>query len=269
MKHVIMVDLPSLTDLASNPYKELKFVQMCNTLNKLRPSVVVIHTGMVDRLFAIFASRWNVLSGFLKIGNVVVDSDMDIEGLTSNPDMIESIDDDELKQMELDSLGRLHDEAQQDVSTLFFVASDRWISDEVKVLQTIVTGKSQSHGCWLCDDQKQMSDIVEQHKPVLDQHKHGKETYILKGQIVSPFSTYYKVSKEAAEKLLETAYYESEQIEQELFPHYLYTWDSNARTFVEFRRNGPDDNTQQYHGFDLPKSEWKKVPDSIRRKYHQ
>lgn len=268
MKYLVMVDFPTLAEMASNPYKELKFVQMCDTLNKLRPSEVAIHEGMENRLFAAFASRWNVLSGFLKIGKVVVYSGMDIDGLTSNPDVIGSIDEEDMKSMEQNSLSLLHKKAQQGVPTLFFIASDRWKLDDTKVLLTISNRESQNHCCWLCDDQEQMSNVVAQHIPVLEQHKHGKEAYILNNKLVSPFSTYYKVSKEAAEKLLETAYYESEQIEQELFPHYLYTWDSNERTFVEFRRNGPD-GTQQYHGLDLPKSEWDKVPNNIRNKYHQ
>lgn len=264
-----MVDLPSLMDMATKPYKELEFVRLCDTLNKLYPSVIAVHEGMVNRLFAACASRWNVLSGFMKIGNISVKSDMDIDGLTSSPDVIENIDEEDLKSMEQCSLSLLHQEAVQSVPTMFFVASDRWVSDGTKVLLTIVNYIPQAHECWICDHQGQMSDLVARHTPILDQHKHGKEAYVLKDKVVSPFSTYYKVSKEAAEKLLITAYYESEEIEDELFPHYLYTWDSYARTFVEFRRNGPDDNTQQYHGFDLPKSEWRKVPQKIREKYHQ
>ena len=268
MKHLIMVDLPTLLDMATDPYKELKFILMSDTLRKLRPSVVAIPEGIENRLFAAFASRWKILSDFMNIGKVTVDSGVDMSELVSVPDMTEGIEDKNLKLKERSTLGLLHQKAQQGLPTLFFVASDRWSEDKTETLQTILNRKYQSHERWLCDDQKQMLDIVARHTPVLDQHKHGKEAYVMNAKMVSPFSTYYKVSKKAAEKLLETAYYESELIEQEMFPHYLYTWDCNERTFVEFRRMGPE-NTKAYHGFDLPKSQWDKVPNNIRKKYHQ
>lgn len=267
MKHIIMIDVPTLSEMASNPYKEQKFLFMCDILKKLSPSVLVLHQDVESLLYSAFTSRWHLYSAFGDIANIVAGMETKDRDIISIPDMIGTICDSEQKKMESVSLCMLHKDAKAR-TTLFFVSSERWGGNASDTLNTILDKKEQRHECVICDETVYLQKLIEAHTPILDQHKHKDKPYMLNGELVSPFATYFREGKEVAEKMLERAYHESELIDTEMFPHYLYTWDNYERTFVEFRRMGPE-GTRLYHGFEIPQKDWYKVPKKIKEKYHQ
>ena len=135
-------------------------------------------------------------------------------------------------------------------------------------LTTVRDKKSRNHLTKIIKNNEEMKAWVNSLKPHLDQKKHtAKKTQSKMGE-VSPFTSYYEIGEEYADFLLQKAYKESNAEEE--FPHYLFTWDPENSSFVEFRHeNHASDSQHNYHGFDLTPKEYDRVPQYIRLKYHR
>ena len=139
---------------------------------------------------------------------------------------------------------------------------------EVFQLETTRDKKSRKHHTKIFSNCTEMKSWIDSYKPHLEQKKHkGEETNSSMGN-VSPFQSYYKLGEKYADSLLQKAYLESDDSDE--FPHYLYTWDAEAGTFVQFRHeNHEGDSHHNYHGMDLSPMDYDKVPKHIRMKYHR
>lgn len=135
-------------------------------------------------------------------------------------------------------------------------------------LKTTRDKKTRGHETVIISSDKDANDWIDSCKPSLSVLKHKGTIGTSAMGIVSPFSSLYKKGEPYAYNLLQQAYLESEDIA--VFPHYLYTWDPEAGTFIEFRHeNHKDDSQHNYHGRDMSATEFKNVPSHIRKKYHR
>lgn len=135
-------------------------------------------------------------------------------------------------------------------------------------LSTIWNKKARTHRTVIFSTENEVDGWVCSCKPSLSQLKHKAKVSSSAMGTVSPFTSLYKNGAAYADSLLQQAYMESQD---ELdFPHYLYTWDPETGTFVEFRHeNHEGDSQHNYHGRDMQKDEYHKVPQYLRQKYHR
>lgn len=139
---------------------------------------------------------------------------------------------------------------------------------ETFLLSTIRDKKARVHRTFILSSEDEVDAWIKSWKPKLSQLKHQANASKSVMGIVSPFTSLYKKGVTYADSLLQQAYMDSQ--DEEEFPHYLYTWDPEAGTFIEFRHeNHHDDSHHDYHGRDMQKSEFNNVPKYIREKYHR
>lgn len=135
-------------------------------------------------------------------------------------------------------------------------------------LETIRDKKTRAHHTELFSKQDELNGWINRCRPHLDQKKHGAKEKGSEMGKVAPFTSYFKIGVQYAEELLQKAYMESQ--DEAEFPHYLYTWDAEAGTFIEFRHENHDGDSQHnYHGMDMVPQDYQKVPKHIRMKYHR
>lgn len=135
-------------------------------------------------------------------------------------------------------------------------------------LTTTRDKKTMAHDTVIISSDDDANAWIESCKPALSVLKHKAKKGISAMGTVSPFTSLYKKGEDYANGLLQQAYLESE--DTTVFPHYLYTWDPEAGTFIEFRHeNHKDDSQHNYHGRDMNETEFKEVPSHIREKYHR
>lgn len=135
-------------------------------------------------------------------------------------------------------------------------------------LRTTRDKKTKSHETVIIGSGEDAKSWIKSCRPKLSVLKHKGTAGTSAMGVVSPFTSLFSKGEEYAESLLQQAYLESE--EEDVFPHYLYTWDAEAGTFVEFRHeNHKGDSEHNYHGRDMNVAEFKDVPSYIREKYHR
>jgi len=136
------------------------------------------------------------------------------------------------------------------------------------ILETKRDKKVRKHQTEIFSCRNELLTWIDSCWPKLDQKKHGAEAKESRLGTVSPFTSFFACGETYAEELLRKAYLES--VEECEFPHYLYTWDPEAETFVEFRHENHDgDSHHDYHGRDLSRNEYERVPSYLRDKYHR
>lgn len=135
-------------------------------------------------------------------------------------------------------------------------------------LMTARDKKTRKHKTVIIKSSEDVNAWIESCKPALSMLKHKETMNSSSKGVVSPFTSLFKKGEAYAYNLLQQAYLESEDNDE--FPHYLYTWDAEAGTFIEFRHeNHQGDSQHNYHGRDMSKTEFKDVPTNIREKYHR
>ena len=145
-------------------------------------------------------------------------------------------------------------------NTLFLVSGTRWKDKDIN-LKTIRNRHTLEHTTLITENDSSIRTYVMRQQPHLDQHKHNAKRYSNADKDVSPFSAYNPRNEEPARQLLRDAY--DKYMGDEVFPHYLYTWDTHHKTFVEFRRSTTDGG---YHGFDCKRE---KVDPNLLKRLHK
>lgn len=263
MKYLVAVDVPSLHELVSDVYQEPMLLYICNSIPCLKDTEVALHSDVLSGLQNKMQNRYDVLRKFCSLRMNIFDDSVQKANLTSRPDMLKGLAGNEY-QYENALLGLMHQ--AESGRTVFFVNSKRWTVPQIDI-ETIRDKKTHIHPIIIISTGEFLSNIIKQNTPELVQLKHGDREYLIDGNRVAPFRSYFAGSR--AGDLLKMAYWESAETDNQKFPKRLYTWDSQFRTYIEFRRSGGDDNASQYHGFELDKKSWRIVPEAIRLKYHQ
>ena len=187
------------------------------------------------------------------------------DSLSYSPDIISGLDEEMSNAVYL-QLCVIHTSDNTDDAITFTGFIPRF-SEKFR-LETTRDKKTKVHETVIIESDKDANDWMDSCKPALSVLKHKGTTGTSSMGIVSPFSSLYKLGESYAYNLLQQAYLESE--DKEVFPHYLYTWDAEAGTFIEFRHeNHKDDSQHNYHGRDMNEAEFKDVPSHIREKYHR
>ena len=135
-------------------------------------------------------------------------------------------------------------------------------------LRTVRDKKTRGHETVIVASGEDANSWIKSCKPALSVLKHKGTAGTSAMGVVSPFTSLFRKGEEYAESLLQQAYLESDDVIA--FPHYLYTWDAEVGTFIEFRHeNHENDSEHNYHGRDMSEVEFKNVPSHIREKYHR
>ena len=206
---------------------------------------------------------WRFLSDVKVISHDINDRK---DNVTHNPNIIDDSYVDDMKDCIYLQLCVLHVN-DNPYNTAVFIGFIPRFSNKFQ-LETTRDKKTRKHHTEIFANKNELKAWTNSCKPHLDQKKHmAKEKNSMMGK-VSPFTSYYKLGEQYADDLLQKAYQESE--DEAEFPHYLYTWDAQAGTFVEFRHeNHEGDSHHDYHGMDLSLADYGKVPQYLRLKYHR
>ena len=268
MNKNVMIDLPALCQgnqygvnitLFLDTLREIKGLKHPNLL--LGESDQIILASNPDYTFT--RDVWQFLSD---VQVSLYGKDVYKSSLTHNPDILDTGYEKDLLDAIYLQLCVLHEMDRSDRRIVFVGFIPRFASRFV--LETVRDKKTRKHHTEIFSCGKELQVWIDSCWPKLAQKKHGPAPKSSKMGTVSPFSSFYAHGASYAEGLLRKAYLESE--DESEFPHYLYTWDPEAETFVEFRHENHDgDSHHDYHGRDLSQSEFGKVPSHLRLKYHR
>lgn len=158
----------------------------------------------------------------------------------------------------------MHHDAVTSANDRYFLSfPQRWNGGQ-QFLVTTEKQKEAKHPAIVVTQEEDWNRYVSQHfRPRLVQLKHGSQSWERNGEHVSPFTSYDPRNPERAKKILQQAFddYEPQAGAFNYFPDKLYTWDTHAKTYVEFRLSGKN----EYHGFD--QKDTSVIPDYIKEKY--
>lgn len=187
------------------------------------------------------------------------------ENLTYAPDIVSALEAKMVDAVYL-QLCVIHTDDKPDNSITFAGFIPRF--SEKFQLRTTRDKKTRGHETVIIESGEDANSWIKSCRPALSILKHKGSAATSAMGVVSPFTSLFRKGEEYAEGLLQQAYLESE--EEDVFPHYLYTWDAEAGTFIEFRHeNHQGDSQHNYHGRDMSEAEFKDVPSHIREKYHR
>lgn len=164
----------------------------------------------------------------------------------------------------LSQLTAIHNQARQQ-HTVTFVAERKRVDPDVQHLATTKDEEEQQHEiCHVADDDS-VRGFMQGKLPVLRQLKHTDSQRNFGEEMVSRFSAWNERDERKAKALLLKAYNDCKEEAGE-WPKYLFTWDSESNTYVEFRNS----LNNEYHGFDVTtERERQRIPDYIKQKYHK
>lgn len=266
MKRTIAIDLPVL--LQGNIH-HVDVPLLYDVLGKIKGLKNVEVLFCNDDLQILFANDYAFSGNILKFLSDVKLSEYEEtsrkENLTYTPDIVAGLEKNMSNAVYL-QLCVIHtnDTTGSEITFTGFIPR---FSEKFK-LKTTRDKKTRPHETVIIESGEDANDWIESCKPSLSELKHKGTTGTSARGVVSPFTSLFKIGKEYAESLLQRAYLESE--DNAVFPHYLYTWDPEAGTFIEFRHeNHENDSEHNYHGRDMSEAEYKDVPSHIREKYHR
>ena len=268
MKRIIVIDLPAFCQGNLHQVDVLLLYETLREIKKLKNVELmfgegdsVLLAGNQDYTFT--NEVWEFLSEIKMISYDISDRK---DNVTHNPGIIDASYSNDMKDCIYLQLCVMHVK-DNPYGTVTFVGFIPRFSNKFQ-LETTRDKKTRKHHTEIFADKGELLTWTIKCKPHLDQKKHmAKERNSAMGMI-SPFTSYYKLGEQYADDLLQKAYIESE--DEAEFPHYLYTWDAEAGTFVEFRHeNHEGDSHHDYHGRDLSSAEYDKVPQYLRLKYHR
>lgn len=267
MKRTIAIDLPVL--LQGNVHHvDVPLVHdVLGMIKGLKNVEILLCNDDLQSLYenADFAFTGNVMKFLSDVKLSEYDEASRKENLTFAPDIVSGLEAEMADAVYL-QLCVIHTKDKPDDSITFAGFIPRF--SEKFQLKTTRDKKTRGHGTIIIESGEDARSWIDSCKPALSVLKHKGSTGTSAMGIVSPFTSLIKKGKEYAESLLQQAYLESE--EEDVFPHYLYTWDAEAGTFIEFRHeNHENDSEHNYHGRDMSETEFKDVPSSIREKYHR
>ena len=266
MKHTIAIDLPVLLQ-GNNHYVDLPL--MYYVLGKIKDLKNVEVLFCNNDLQILYANDYTFVGNVMKFLSDVklfeYDENSKKENLTYSPDIVSGLASDVSDAVYLQlCVIHMNDNVDNTISFTGFIPR---FTKKFK-LETIRDNKKKIHETIIIASKEDAKDWIKSCKPSLSLLKHKGTKGTSSMGIVSPFSSLYKKGDTYAYNLLQRAYLESE--DDAVFPHYLYTWDPEAGTFVEFRHeNHEDDSMHNYHGRDMSITEFKDVPSYIRKKYHR
>lgn len=157
----------------------------------------------------------------------------------------------------------MHRGAVASANDRYFISFPQRWNGEQQFLTTTDKRAEAKHPAIVVAQEEDWERYVSQHfRPRLVQLKHGSQSWERSGVHVSPFTSYDPRNPKMAEEILQRAFDDYEpQADTSYFPDRLYTWDTQAKTYVEFRLSGKN----EYHGFD--QKDRSVVPDYIKEKY--
>ncbi len=266
MKRTIAIDLPVL--LQGNIH-HVDVPLLYHVLEKLKGLKNVEVLFCNEDLQILFANDFTFAGNVLKFLSDVKLSEYDEtsrkDNLIYSPDIVSGLEEDMSNAVYL-QLCVIHANGNTGNAITFTGFIPRF-SEKFK-LKTTRDKKTRTHETVIISSDKDSNDWIDACKPSLSVLKHKGTPGTSAMGTVSPFSSLYKKGEPYAYNLLQQAYLESE--DSAVFPHYLYTWDPEAGTFIEFRHeNHKDDSQHNYHGRDMSEAEFKDVPSHIREKYHR
>lgn len=266
MKRTIAIDLPVL--LQGNVH-HVDVPLVHDVLEKITGLKNVEVLFCNDDLQILYANDYTFAGNVLKFLSDVKLSEYDgsarKESLTYVPDIVSGLEADMSNAVYL-QLCVIHtnDKPSEGVTFAGFIPR---FSEKFQ-LRTIRDKKTRNHETVIIASIEDANGWIASCKPTLSMLKHKGTTETSAMGVVSPFTSLFSKGEAYAESLLQQAYLESE--DSAVFPHYLYTWDPEAGTFIEFRHeNHKDDSQHNYHGRDMSVAEFKNVPSHIREKYHR
>lgn len=266
MKRTIAIDLPALLQ-GNIHHMDVPLVH--DVLGKIKDLRNVEVLFCNDDLQVLYTNDYTFAENVLKFLSDVKLSEYDEisrkEGLTYSPDLVSGLEADMSNAVYLQLCVIHTNDITGDAIT--FAGFIPRFSEKFK-LETIRDKKTRSHDTVIIASIEDANGWIASCKPTLSMLKHKDKKGSSAMGVVSPFSSLYKKGVPYAYNLLQQAYLESE--DNAVFPHYLYTWDPEAGTFIEFRHeNHKDDSQHNYHGRDMSAAEFKDVPSHIREKYHR
>lgn len=266
MKRTIAIDLPAL--LEGNIH-HVDVPLLYDVLGKMKGLKNVEILFCNENLQILFANDYTFAENIMKFLSDVKLSEYDEtswkDNLTCSPDIVSGLETDMLNAVYL-QLCVIHTNDNTGDAITFTGFIPRF-SEKFK-LETIRDKKTREHDTVIIASIKDANSWIASCKPALSVLKHKGSTGTSAMGAVSPFTSLYKKGAPYAYNLLQQAYLESE--DHAVFPHYLYTWDPEAGTFIEFRHeNHQGDSQHNYHGRDMSVAEFKDVPSYIRKKYHR
>lgn len=265
MKHTFEIDVPSILDMVSNPYKADLFNSCCDVVGKVNGAVLALPEKVNLKMYSGYIfSQYYLLRSFTNINVEVYDNSVCKPNCTAIPDVVATIDDKAMRTTEYEMVCHIH-QIEPKGSSIFVVCDGRWQYAKGTMLRTSRDRKDVEHRTIVLANDHAFDSFIAENTPRLVQLKHGARAYTINGKAVAAFSTLYLYGLEEATRLLLTAYHEADLAANVVFPERLHTWDTHCQTYIEFRKS----LNNEYHGFELPENEWKtNVPKHIRDKYH-
>ena len=267
MKRTIAIDLPVLLQ-GNVHYVDVPLVHdVLGMIKGLKNVEIVLCNDDLQFLYenSDFAFSGNVMKFLSEVKLSEYDEASRKEALTYAPDIISGLESDMADAVYL-QLCVIHTVDKPDDSITFAGFIPRF--SEKFQLRTTRDRKTRGHETVIIESGEDAKNWIYSCRPTLSVLKHKGAAGTSAMGVVSPFTSLFSKGEEYAESLLQQAYMESE--EEDVFPHYLYTWDAEAGTFIEFRHeNHEGDSEHNYHGRDMSVAEFKDVPSYIREKYHR
>lgn len=257
MTRTVMIDLPSVSEVTGSEWKlnVSQFVALMNALAGLKGAQFLYRDDM-----EIDMSSYEEITMYYKLltekgipynlTNLQKAAHTTSTPVLTSPTFPVSLNDDIT--IQVDTLHKAD-------NTLFLVSALRR-GDSTSDLLTTRDHKDKEHPTLTYDAGSTLSDFVASTHPVLDQLKHGATGYNKAGKRVSPFSSYDPRNEQPAKDLLARAY--NDYTGDETSPKYLFTWDYQHNTYVQFRRSAEG----TYHGMDY--SDKATVPPDIKKIYN-
>lgn len=267
MKHTIAIDLPVLLQGDIHRVDVPLLYDVLEKITGLKNVEVLFCNADLQFLYenANYAFTCNIMKFLSDVKLSEYDGSARKEALTYAPDIVSGLEAKMADAVYL-QLCVIHTNDKTGSAITFTGFIPRF--SEKFQLRTTRDKKTRSHETVIISSDNDANDWIESCKPSLSVLKHMGTAGSSARGVVSPFTSLFKKGKEYAEGLLQQAYLESD--DDVFFPHYLYTWDAEAGTFIEFRHeNHENDSEHNYHGRDMSEAEYKDVPSHIRKKYHR
>ena len=267
MKRTIAIDLPVL--LQGNIYHvDVPLVHdVLGKIKGLKNVEILLCNDDLQFLYenADFAFTGNVMKFLSEVKLREYDETSRKEELTYAPDIVSGLEAEMADTVYLQlCVIHINDKPDDGITFAGFVPR---FSEKFR-LRTTRDKKTRGHETVIIESGEDANSWIKSCRPSLSVLKHKGSTGSSAMGVVSPFTSLFSKGVEYAESLLQQAYLESD--DDDVFPHYLYTWDAEAGTFIEFRHeNHENDSEHNYHGRDMSEAEFKDVPSRIREKYHR
>ena len=263
MKRTIAIDLPVLLQGNVHHVDVPLMHDVLGMIKELKNVEIVLCNDDFQFLYenADYAFTGNVMKFLSEMKLIEYDGASRKESLTCEPDIVSGLEEKMADAVYL-QLCVIH--TNDNITFAGFIPR----FTEKFQLKTTRDKKTKGHETVIIGSGEDAKSWIKSCRPKLSVLKHKGTAGTSAMGTVSPFTSLFSKGEEYAESLLQQAYLDSE--EEDVFPHYLYTWDAETGTFIEFRHeNHEGDSEHNYHGRDMSVAEFKDVPSYIREKYHR